>query len=320
MADATIGASVATIAPALTVIDGTITTTSLQIAQHFGKRHDLVLRAIRNLECSPEFHARNFAEMTTDVVAGKGAVRKSPAYRMTRDGFVFLAMGFTGKEAAQWKEAYIEAFNLMERELLARTTRPVDPAIDYRRIDANQAQALKEEVARIVASGAQGYGETWARLHRKFRVNSYLELPATRFQEALAYLQAKAPNAVRVRQPDLIDPEAILLTGQADPVELTPAQRAMIQHRAWELAGEACQLIHKHIERRVAFHVHQNQMTDEHIGSVVRGTTLGNALTHHYGQQLGAMASILKYMHATTHQTMERFNADMGRLAAAGVV
>lgn len=61
-------------------------------------------------------------------------------------------------------------------------------------------------------------------------------------------------------------------------------------------------------------------MTDEHIGSVVRGTTLGNALTHHYGQQLGAMASILKYMHATTHQTIERFNADMGRLAAAGVV
>jgi hypothetical protein len=32
------------------------------------------------------------------------------------------------------------------------------------------------------------------------------------------------------------------------------------------------------------------------------------------------MASILKYMQVTTHQTMERFNADMGRLAAAGVV
>lgn len=317
MADATIGASVATIAPALTVIDGAITTTSLQIAEHFGKRHADVIRAIKNLLAEvPEQYQRIFA--LVDYTDEKGERR--PAYRINRDGFTLLAMGFTGKEALQWKLAYIEAFNFMERELLARTTRPVDPAIDYRRIDANQAQALKEEVARIVASGAQGYGETWARLHRKFRVNSYLELPATRFQEALAYLQAKAPNAVRVRQPDLIDPEAILLTGQADPVELTPAQRAMIQHRAWELAGEACQLIHKHIERRVAFHVHQNQMTDEHIGSVVRGTTLGNALTHHYGQQLGAMASILKYMHATTHQTMERFNADMGRLAAAGVV
>lgn len=94
----------------------------------------------------------------------------------------------------------------------------------------------------------------------------------------------------------------------------------MIQHRAWELAGEACQLIHAHIERRVAFHVHHSQLTDDHIGSVVQGTTLGNALTHHYGQQLSTMGSILKYMQATTQQTMERFNADMGRLAAAGVM
>ncbi len=316
MADATIGASVATLAPELAVIDGHITTTSLQVAQHFGKRHADVIRAIKNLGAPEEFNERNFA--LVEYTDEKGERR--PAYRITRDGFTILAMGFTGKEAMQWKIAYITAFNQMERELIARTTRPVDPAIDYRRIDANQAQTLKEAVQAIVATGAQGYGETWARLHRKFRVNSYLELPATRFADALAYLQAKAPSAVRVRQPDLIDPAELLLSGQADPVELTPAQRAMIQHRAWELAGEACQLIHKHIERRVGFHLHRTQMDDEHIGSVVRGTTLGNALTHHYGQQLGAMASILKYMQATTHQTMERFSADMGRLAAAGVV
>ena len=33
---------------------------------------------------------------------------------MTKDGFCFLAMGFTGKEAAKWKEAFINAFNQME--------------------------------------------------------------------------------------------------------------------------------------------------------------------------------------------------------------
>ena len=38
-------------------------------------------------------------------------------YYMTRDGFTFLAMGFTGKVAARFKEAYIEAFNEMERRL-----------------------------------------------------------------------------------------------------------------------------------------------------------------------------------------------------------
>jgi hypothetical protein len=38
----------------------------------------------------------------------------SPAYRITRDGFVFLAMGFTGAKAAQWKEAFMAAFEALE--------------------------------------------------------------------------------------------------------------------------------------------------------------------------------------------------------------
>ena len=41
-----------------------------------------------------------------------------PAYRLTRDGFAFLAMDFTGKKAAAWKERFLEAFNAMEAALL----------------------------------------------------------------------------------------------------------------------------------------------------------------------------------------------------------
>lgn len=103
--------------PTLAIINGHATTTSNQIAEHFGKRHDSVLRAIRSLDCSPEYHLRNFAEVFHEVEGGQGATVKYPAYTITRDGFVFLAMGFTGKEAAQWKEAYIEAFNAMEATL-----------------------------------------------------------------------------------------------------------------------------------------------------------------------------------------------------------
>lgn len=112
--------------PQLVVVNGHATTTSNQIAEHFGKRHDTVLRAIRNLECSPEYHARNFAEMVVEVEIGSGATRKDPAYTITRDGFVFLAMGFTGKEVAQWKEAYIEAFNDMEAALKAQAATDQD--------------------------------------------------------------------------------------------------------------------------------------------------------------------------------------------------
>lgn len=106
-------------------VGGIPKTTSLIVAERFGKRHDRVLDKIRNLDCSPDFHAHNFVEMIVEVEIGKGAKRQSPAYEMTRDGFTFLAMGFTGKEAAKWKEAYIAAFNRMESALHAPATAPV---------------------------------------------------------------------------------------------------------------------------------------------------------------------------------------------------
>ena len=93
---------------------------------------------------------------------------------------------------AAWISA---AFHLkVIRVFLAATTRPANPAIDYDRISPAQAQDLKEIVAAIVQAGIQGYGETWARLQRKFKVNSYLELPATQHLEARAYLLAKLPK------------------------------------------------------------------------------------------------------------------------------
>lgn len=92
-------------------------TTSLAIAQAFEKEHKNVLRDIQNLECSPKFLELNFElyEYSKDLGIG---VREYPAYRLTRDGFAFLAMGFTGKKAAAWKERFLEAFNAMEAALL----------------------------------------------------------------------------------------------------------------------------------------------------------------------------------------------------------
>lgn len=80
--------------------------------------------------------------------------------------------------------------------------RPHNPAIDYDRISPAQAQDLKELVHSIVDAKVQGFGETWNRLHRKFRVNSYLELPATKFDEARDYLLGKLPPEAAAAQPD----------------------------------------------------------------------------------------------------------------------
>ena len=92
-------------------------TTSLIIAEIFEKEHKNVLRDIENLECSEDFHRLNF-EHTPYVHPQNG--QTYPAYRLTRDGFAFLAMGFTGKKAAAWKEKFLEAFNAMEAELTRR--------------------------------------------------------------------------------------------------------------------------------------------------------------------------------------------------------
>lgn len=110
-------------APVLTAVDGHATTTSLDIARHFEKRHDDVLRAIRKLLAQlPAEHARNFAETLFEVPGPNGAVRQEPAYRITRDGFTLLGMGFTGERALAFKLAYIDAFNAMEKALQAAAT------------------------------------------------------------------------------------------------------------------------------------------------------------------------------------------------------
>lgn len=107
-------------APVVSLIDGRAVTTSQNIAAVFGRQHDDVLRAIRNLCCSPDFNARNFAAV--EYTDPKGERR--PSYRLTRDGCAFLVMGFTGRKAAAFKEAYIDAFNKLEAEVAQRTTQP----------------------------------------------------------------------------------------------------------------------------------------------------------------------------------------------------
>lgn len=107
------------VTPAVSLVDGQAVTTSQNIAEVFGKSHDDVLRRIRTLKCSDDFNARNFA--AAEYIDAKGEVR--PSFRITRDGCAFLVMGFTGRRAAAFKEAYIDAFNRMEAELRA----PAEP-------------------------------------------------------------------------------------------------------------------------------------------------------------------------------------------------
>jgi phage regulator Rha-like protein len=66
------------------------------------------MEAIRNLDCPTSFIESNFRLNEYDVKVGFG-IKKAPMYLMTRDGFTFLAMGFNGARAAEFKIKYIEA-------------------------------------------------------------------------------------------------------------------------------------------------------------------------------------------------------------------
>ncbi|BFK11960.1 hypothetical protein F140042L4_21180 [Coprococcus phoceensis] len=95
--------------------DGKILASSRDVAEKFGKNHKEILRSISNI--SKEISTAQFCALfkLSNYKASNGKTNKE--YLMNRDGFSLLCMGFTGKEALEWKLKYIEAFNKMEEKL-----------------------------------------------------------------------------------------------------------------------------------------------------------------------------------------------------------
>ncbi|AXF40115.1 Rha family transcriptional regulator [Paenibacillus phage Eltigre] len=115
--------------------NGKTVTDSLTVAEVFGKRHDNVVQDIKNLECSQEFSLLNFQESTYTNERG----RTYPKYIITQDGFSFLVMGYTGKEAAKFKEMYIAEFNRMREKLTQR------PQTQLEILQASIGQLVEQE-------------------------------------------------------------------------------------------------------------------------------------------------------------------------------
>lgn len=87
-------------------------TTSLDIKSVFEKRHADILAQIRRLP-QDKFNQRNFS--LVEYKDKKGESR--PYYKISKDGFVLLAMSFTGERFYKFKVAYINAFNAMADEI-----------------------------------------------------------------------------------------------------------------------------------------------------------------------------------------------------------
>lgn len=92
-------------------------TSSLRVADTFGKQHKHVLESIDKLVAENPATKSMFATGTYD---NRG--KQYPMYYMNRDGFTLLAMGFTGDKALQFKLQYIKAFNEMEDQVKLPTS------------------------------------------------------------------------------------------------------------------------------------------------------------------------------------------------------
>lgn len=142
-----------------------IVTDSRSVAEHFGKQHKDVLRAIENLVRGDQ---RKIAPMFYETTMPDSYGRQQKAYFMNRDGFSLLVMGFTGAKALEWKLKYIEAFNGMERKLketpmasyliddeIERAKRWIEEQQEKRKIAAELevAKPLADQTIRYVDKG-----------------------------------------------------------------------------------------------------------------------------------------------------------------------
>ena len=134
--------------------------TTRDIAKLFGKEHSDVLWQIREQiipSLSESFVQGNFPPISMKDSYG----RKQPVFLLNRKSFSLVAMGFTGKKAMAFKEAYVEAFEAMctvidTRKLSKNGYKEMTGAIAKRyndqRVFANEADMINQIILGMSAS------------------------------------------------------------------------------------------------------------------------------------------------------------------------
>lgn len=170
---------------------------SLEVSRNFQKEHRHVLESIRNLAAENSAAKNLFYESTYE---NRG--KQYPMYLMNRDGFTLLAMGFTGKDALEWKLRYIQAFNEMEAKLndpeflvkrsmeylekrcnaLLLENNELKPKARFAEaVSASEESILIGQLAKIIKQNGVDIGQN--RLFQWMRDNDYLIKNGTRYNQ-----------------------------------------------------------------------------------------------------------------------------------------
>jgi len=159
--------------------DGALITTSINVAEAFGKLHKDVLRKLECIDCSKDFTERNFTPSEYKDSTG----RNLPMYKMTKDGFMFLVMGFTGKKAAMIKEAYINAFNWMAKQLSGTI---------YKKTTTDERTPLRNAVNLLVSKKGLMYPDAYSMIHQRFNIEHLDQLDKAQLTQAVEYVHKLA--------------------------------------------------------------------------------------------------------------------------------
>lgn len=151
-------------------------TTSLQIAEAFEKQHKHVIEAIEAKLQSAE----NSAHYTSMFAVGEyrdSRSRNQKMYYLNRDGFTFIAMGFTGRKADEFKLKYIEAFNQMETHIKQNALQiPQSPQealrlmFEYQENTSEKVEKVEQRVVDLeenVVLSAGDYGYITRRINQR---------------------------------------------------------------------------------------------------------------------------------------------------------
>lgn len=142
-------------------------TTSLNLAESFEKQHKHVLEAIESKIQSAEnsaYYEKMFA--LGSYIDSRG--REQKMYYMNRDGWTFIAVGFTGKKADSFKLKYIDAFNEMEIRIQQQPRIPTTPREQVllalqaseetnQRVDELDTRVAELEENTVLSAGDYGY-------------------------------------------------------------------------------------------------------------------------------------------------------------------
>lgn len=224
-----------------------------------------------------------------------------------------------------------ECFDVLFQHFMPRMEAAMQAsANDYTRINPAQAQALSELVIAETKRTGKHYKTVWGSFNRHFRVNSYHELPAARFDEACKWLGGErvAAQAVPPTQAPTVAPSYELPAvdfdfmrtmndGLCDPKPINTAVRAVAQQMSWKLAAEAQVGILQFLERFISYRTNDAMRQDVScVAPMLEKLTLSHCLAYRYFEELDRARQMAGLMQQMANTCVNSIQQRMGTVFA----